>query len=183
MSAPSAVASTLTWLTPAMLNPLPEPGVGCLPWTLLRARVLGILWTSIDIVPNLTTLEASGDCILSCRSHRGASGSSLTSVWSLWSPLWCVLSWSLPSSRMSWCTLGWNIARTDATAPLPLSDSLPLHLTQLNTLVFNSYSIILKPLQRWEGVSNQLILKWSNKPLHEMLLLPFIFSNLIWSIP
>jgi hypothetical protein len=44
MSAPSAVASTLTWLTLSMLNPLPEPEVGCLPWTLLRAGVLGILF-------------------------------------------------------------------------------------------------------------------------------------------
>jgi hypothetical protein len=39
------------------------------------------LWTSIGIVPNLTTLEASGDCTLSCRSRRGASGGSLTSVY------------------------------------------------------------------------------------------------------
>jgi hypothetical protein len=37
---------------------------------------------------------------------------------------------------------GWNIARTDATAPLPLGDSLPPHLTQLNTFVFNSYCLI-----------------------------------------
>jgi hypothetical protein len=48
--------------------------------------------------------------------------------------------------------------------------------------VFDSYSLIQKPLERWKGVSNQLILKWSNKPLHEMLLLPFIISNLIWTI-
>jgi hypothetical protein len=140
------------------------------------------LRTSIGVVPNLTTFEASGDYTLSCRSRRGASGGSLTSVWGLWSPLWCILSWVLPSSRTSWCTLGWNIARTDATAPLPLGNNLPLHLSQLNTLVFNSDSLIQKPLERWEGVRNQLILKWSNKSLHEMLLLPFIISNFIWSI-
>jgi hypothetical protein len=67
--------------------------------------------------------------------------------------------------------------------PLPLGNILPLHLTQLNTLVFNSDSLIQKPLERWKGGSNQLILKWSNQSLHEMLLLPFIISNLIWSIP
>jgi hypothetical protein len=96
------------------------------------------LGTSVGVVPNLTTLEASGDCTVSCWSHRGASGGTLTSVWSMWSCLWCILSWPLPSSKTSWCTLGWNIARMDATAPLPLGDSLLLHLTQLNTLVFNS---------------------------------------------
>jgi hypothetical protein len=105
------------------------------------------LRTSIGIVPNLTTLEASGDCTLSCRSRRGASGGSQTSVRSLWSPLWCILSWALSSSRTSWCTLGWNIARTDAAAPLPLGNSLHLHLTQLNTLVFNTDSLIQKPLE------------------------------------
>jgi hypothetical protein len=77
------------------------------------------LRTSVGVVPNLTTLEASGDCTLS-------------SMWSLRSHVWCILSRSLvgllPSSRTSWCTLGWNIARTDATAPLPLGDGLPLHL-------------------------------------------------------
>jgi hypothetical protein len=140
------------------------------------------LWTSIGIVPNLTALEACGDCTLSCRSCRGANGGSLTSMWSLWSPLWCILSWTWYSSRTSWCTLGWNIARTDATAPLSLGNSLPLHLSQLNTLVFNSDSLIQKPLERWEVVSNQLILKWSDKSLHEMLLLSFIISNFIWSI-
>jgi hypothetical protein len=81
----------------------------------------------------------------------------------------------------SWCTLGWNIARMDATAPLPLGDSLPLHLAQLNTLVFNSYSLLQKPLERWEGVRYQLILKWPNKSLHEIILLPFIITNLFWS--
>jgi hypothetical protein len=103
-------------------------------------------------------------------------------MWSLWSRVWCILSWSLPSSRTSWCTLGWNIARTDASAPLPLGDSLPLHLAQLNTFVFNSYSLVQKPLERWEGVRYQLILKWLDKSLHEMLMLPFIINNLVWSI-
>jgi hypothetical protein len=151
MSAPSTVATTLTWLTLAMLNPLLEPGVGCLPWTL---RCVGNpLRTSISVVPNLTTLEASGDCTLSYGSRRGANGGSLTSVWCMWSPLWCILSWTL-SSRTSWCTLGWNITRTNVTAPLPLSNSLPLHLSQLNTLVLNSDSLIQKYLEIWEGVSN-----------------------------
>jgi hypothetical protein len=90
------------------------------------------LRTSIGVVPNLTTLEASGDCTPSNRSHRGASGGNLTSMWSMQSRLWCMLSRSLvgllPSSRTSWCTLGWNRARTDAIAPLSLCDSLPLHL-------------------------------------------------------
>jgi hypothetical protein len=104
------------------------------------------LRTSISVVPNLTTLEASGDCTLSSRSRGGASGGSLTSMWSLRSRLWCILSRSLvgllPSSRMSWCTLGWNIAKSDATARLSLGDSLPLHLAQLNTFVFNSCSLV-----------------------------------------
>jgi hypothetical protein len=86
-------------------------------------------------------------------------------------------------SRTSWCTLGWNIARTNATAPLPLGDSLPFHLAQLNMFVFNSYSLVQKPRERWEGVRNQPILKRPNKSIHEMLLLPFIINNLIWSIP
>jgi hypothetical protein len=79
--------------------------------------------------------------------------------------------------------MGWNIARTDATTPLPLGDTLPLHLTQLNTFVFNNYSLVQKPLERWEGVRYQLILKWPNESLHEMLMLPFIISNLVWTIP
>jgi hypothetical protein len=33
---------------------------------------------------------------------------------------------------------GWNIERTNATAPLTMGDRLPLHIPQLNTLVFNS---------------------------------------------
>jgi hypothetical protein len=37
---------------------------------------------------------------------------------------------------------GWSIARADATAPLSLGDSLPLHLAQVNTFVFNSYSLV-----------------------------------------
>jgi hypothetical protein len=53
----------------------------------------------------------------------------------------------LPSSRTSQSTLGWNIARTDATTPLPLGNSLPLHLTQPNTLMFNSDGLIQKPLE------------------------------------
>jgi hypothetical protein len=84
---------------------------------------------------------------------------------------------------MSWRTLGWNIARMDATAPLPLGNSLPLHLAQLNTFVFNSYSLVQKPLERWEGVRYQLILKCPNKSLHELLLLPFVISIFLWSIP
>jgi hypothetical protein len=89
----------------------------------------------------------------------------------------------LPSSRTSWCTLGWNIARTDATAPLSLGDSLPLHLAQLNTFVFNSYSLVQMPPERWEGVRYQLILEWPNESLHELFLLLFVISNLLWSIP
>jgi hypothetical protein len=84
---------------------------------------------------------------------------------------------------MTWCTLGWNIARMDATAPLPLGYSLYLHLAHLNTFVFNSFSLVQKPLERWEGLRNHLILKWPNKSLHKMLLIPFIICNLIWSIP
>jgi hypothetical protein len=40
----------------------------------------------------------------------------------------------------------------DATAPLILGDSLPLHLAQLNMFVFNSYGLVQKPLERWKGV-------------------------------
>jgi hypothetical protein len=100
------------------------------------------LRTSIGVMPNLTTLEASGDCssALASRSWQGASGGNLTRARSLWCGLWCLLSRSLvrllPSSRMSWCTLGWSIARADATAPLTLGDSLPFHLAKLNTFVF-----------------------------------------------
>jgi hypothetical protein len=70
------------------------------------------LRTNISIVPNLTTLIACGACNLSCGSRRGASGGSLTSVWSLWGPLRCILSWTLTSSSTSPCTLRQNIART-----------------------------------------------------------------------
>jgi hypothetical protein len=49
--------------------------------------------------------------------------------------------------------------------------------------VFNDYSLVQKPLQRWEGVRNQLVLEWPNESLHEVLLLSFIISNLIRSIP
>jgi hypothetical protein len=150
----------------------------------LNVASSGCVWdplrTNIGVVPNLTTLEASGDCTLSSRSHRGASGGSLPSMWILWSRMWCILSRTLPSSRTSGCTLGSNIARTGVTAPLPLGDSLPLHLADLNTFV---YSLVQKPVERWEGVTYQLILKWPNKSLHEMLLLPFIISNLVWSVP
>jgi hypothetical protein len=65
----------------------------------------------------------------------------------------------MPSSRTSWCTLGWNIERAEATAPLTLGDSLSLHFAQLNTFVFNSYGLVQKPLERWEGVRYQLILE------------------------
>jgi hypothetical protein len=122
------------------------------------SRCVGVpLRTNISIVTNLTTLEACGACssALASRSRWGVGGS-LTSMWSLWCRLWCLLSRSLvgllPSSRTSWCTLGWSIGRADATAPLSLGDSLPLHLAQLNTFVFNSYSLVQKPLERWEGV-------------------------------
>jgi hypothetical protein len=73
---------------------------------------------------SLTALVACGACTLACEPRRGASGGSLTS---LWSPLRCKLSWALTSSSMRRCTLGWNIARTNATAPLTLGDHLPLH--------------------------------------------------------
>jgi hypothetical protein len=89
----------------------------------------------------------------------------------------------LPSSRMSWCTLGWSIVRADATAPLTLGDSLPFHLAKLNTFVFKCDGLVQKPLERWEGVGYQLVLEWPNESLHELLLLPFIISNLLWSIP
>jgi hypothetical protein len=58
--------------------------------------------------------------------------------------------------------LGWNIARANATAPLSLGNSLPFHLTQVNTFVFNSYSLVKKPLERWEGVRYQLVLEQPN---------------------
>ena len=67
----------------------------------------------------------------------------------------------------------------NATAPLSLGDSLPLHLTLLKMFVFNIYELVQKPLERWEGVRYQLILEWPNESLQEMLLLPFIISNLI----
>jgi hypothetical protein len=135
-------------------------------------------------MPNLTTLEAGSDCsrALASRSSWGASGGSLTSMRSLCSCLWCPLNRSLvgllPSSRTSWCTLGWNIARADATTPLTLGDSLHLHLAQLNTFVFKRYGLVQKPLERWEGVGYQLVLEWPNESLHEILLLPFVISNL-----
>jgi hypothetical protein len=66
----------------------------------------------------------------------------------------------------------------DATALLTLGDSPPLHLTQLNRFVFNSYGLVQKPLERWEGVVYQLVLKWPNESLHE-LLLSFVISNLL----
>jgi hypothetical protein len=150
------------------------------------SRCVGVpLWTNISIGTNLTTLEACGACssALASRSRWGASGGSMTSMQSLWCRLWCLLSRSLvgllPSSRMSWCTLGWSIVRANATAPLSLGDSLPLHLTQLNTFVFNSHSLVQKPLERWESVRYQLVLEWPNESLHELLLLPFIINNLL----
>jgi hypothetical protein len=96
--------------------------------------------TNISIGTSLTTLEACGACssALAYRYCRGASGGSLAGMQSLWSRLWCMLSWLLYSSKTNWCSLGWNIVRMDATTPLPLGDRLPLHLTQLNTFVFNS---------------------------------------------
>jgi hypothetical protein len=89
----------------------------------------------------------------------------------------------LPPSTTSWCTLGWNIARVDTTAPLTLGDSLPLHLSQLNTFVFNSYGLVQKPLETWKVLGYQLLLEWPNESIHELLLLPFVTSNLLWSIP
>jgi hypothetical protein len=142
----------------------------------------------ISIVTNLTTLEACGACssAMASRSRRGASGGSLMSMRSLWCHVWCLLSKSLvgllPFSRTSWCNLGWSIARADATAPLTVGDILPLHLAQLNTILFNSYGLVQQPLERWEGVGYQLVLEWPNESLHELLLLPFVISNLLWSI-
>jgi hypothetical protein len=49
--------------------------------------------------------------------------------------------------------------------------------------VFNSYGLVQKPLERWEGVGYLLVLEWPNESLHELLLLPFVISNLLWSIP
>jgi hypothetical protein len=119
------------------------------------SRCVGVpLRTNISIVTNLATLEACGACssALASRSRRGASEGSLTSMWSLRCRLWCLLSRSLvgllPSLRMSWCTLGWSIAMADATTPLTLGDSLPLHLTQLNMFVFNRYGLVQEPLER-----------------------------------
>jgi hypothetical protein len=50
-------------------------------WSWLLALDIASSWgvgnplrTSIGVVPNLTTLEASGDCTLYCRSRWGASG-------------------------------------------------------------------------------------------------------------
>jgi hypothetical protein len=84
-----------------------------------------------------------------------------------------------PPTTTSWCTLGWNIVRADTTAPLTLGDSLPLHLSQLNTFVFNSYGLVQKPLERGVGVGYQLLLEWPNESIHELLLLPFVISNLL----
>jgi hypothetical protein len=153
------------------------------------SRCVGVpLQTNISIVTSLTTLEACGACssAQAYRFHQGASEGSLTSMRSRWYHLWCLLSRSFvglfPTSGTSWCTLGWNIARVDATAPLSLGNSLPFHLAQLNTFVFNDYSLVQKPLERWKGMRYQLVLEWPNESLHEMLLLPFIISNLVWSI-
>jgi hypothetical protein len=89
----------------------------------------------------------------------------------------------LPFSRTSWCTLGWSIARTNDATPLALGDGLPLHLAKLNMFVFKCYVLVQKLLEIWEGVRHQLILEWPNESLHELFLLPLIFSNLLRSIP
>jgi hypothetical protein len=79
-------------------------------------------------MPNLTTLEASGDCsgALANRSRQGASGGNMTRLRSLSGGLQCLLSRTLvqmlSSSSTSWCTLGWSKVRTDAAAPLALGD-------------------------------------------------------------
>jgi hypothetical protein len=150
------------------------------------SRCVGVtLRTSIGVVPNLTTLEASGDCssALASRSRRDASGGNLKRAWSKRSRLWCLLRRSLvrllPSSRTSWCTLGWSIVRADATTPLSLGDSLPFHLTKINTFVFKCDGLVQKPLERWEGVGYQLVLEWPNASLHELLLLSFVIGNLL----
>jgi hypothetical protein len=104
-------------------------------------------------MPNLTTLEACGarSGVLASRSHWGASGGSLTRMWSLRGGLRCLLSRMLvrllPSSKMSWCTLGWSKARTNAAAPLALGDGLSLHLSKLNTFVFKCYGLVQKLLK------------------------------------
>ena len=106
---------------------------------LVRSRCAGIPHrTSICIVPNLTALQACRTCLLSYRPRRGANGGSLTSVGCLWSSLWSVRSWALSSSWTSWCTLGRHVVRENTTATLPLGNGLPLHVSQLNTLVLNS---------------------------------------------
>jgi hypothetical protein len=150
------------------------------------SRCIGVpLRTDISIMPNLTTLEACGacSCVLASRSRRGASGGSLTSMRSLRCRLWCLLSRSLlrllPFSRTSWCTLRWSITRADATAPLTLGDSLPFHLAKLNMFVFKCDGLVQKPLERWECVGYHLIMEWPNESLHELLLLPFVISNLL----
>jgi hypothetical protein len=55
----------------------------------------------------------------------------------------------------------------------------PFHLAQLNTFVFKSYGLVQKRLERWKDVTHQLVLEWPNKSLQELLLLPFIISNLL----
>jgi hypothetical protein len=117
--------------------------------SLARSLLLVLSWctriphrTSISIVPNLTALEACRACLLSCRPHRGASGGSLMSVMRLWSPLWSILSWTWSTSLTSWGTLRRNVARSNTAATLSLCNGLPLQITQLNTLVFNSMSLI-----------------------------------------
>ena len=134
-------------------------------------------------MPNLTTLEACGasSCVLVSRSRRGASWGSLTKAWCLRGGMRCLLSRALvillPSSRTSWCTLGWSKARTTSTAPLTLGDSLPLHIAKLNTLVFKSYGLVQKLLERWKGMLHQLVLHWPDKSIQELFLLPLILSN------
>jgi hypothetical protein len=147
------------------------------------------LRTDIGVVPNLTALEvgSASSSVLARRSHRGASWGSLTRMGTLRCGLRCLLNRALvrllPSSRTSWCTLGWSIARTNVAAPLTLGDGIPLHLAKLNMFVFKCYGLVQKLLERWEGVRHQLVLKWPNKSLQELFLLPLMLINLLWSIP
>ena len=62
---------------------------------------------------------------------------------------------------------------------LALGDGFPFHLTKLNTFVFKCDGLVHKPLERWKDVIHQLVLEWPNKSLQELLLVPFVTSNLL----
>jgi hypothetical protein len=109
-------------------------------------------------VSNLATLEAcsASSSALASRSCWGASWDSVTRAWCLRSGLSCLLNRALvrllPSSEMSCGTVRLSKARTTVVASVALGDGLPLHLTKLNTLVFKSYGLVYKPLERWKGM-------------------------------